>query len=550
MSTGHSAVTPVETQYLDARTKQRRTFFNPLARQAAELVPLAERMVYMQALRVAFVVIVLSSALLEGRVIGATFEDFSLATAAYLMCAGVAEATRRLEGRRGISIINAMLFIDGLYLGWIVYSTQGTESPLRFLASLHIIAVTLLTSHRTGLKMALWHSLLLFVAFYAQQLGFLELVVAGEGGTDKISILNVSFFWIVALATAAFSSLNERELRRRTADFENLAHMGSRLETATHPQEAAEVLLDSIKAGFGFKRGAVWAAPDGEPILLAADGVDTTRPLPSGSDAVIDEARTARRPLLFKKIDPDANPRLARLMPFARNLVVVPLVADGQALGVVVLEYGGRQGGIQRRVITMITQFAAHAALALRNAWLLEQMQHMAETDALTGVANRRTFETTLAHEISRAKRHGEPLTLVMVDVDHFKKFNDTQGHREGDRALKEVADALVSHSRDFDTVARYGGEEFAVILPACSSKESLIAGERLRGAVSAIGELARPVTASAGAATFPTHAADAESLIKAADEALYESKRTGRNRVTRSRRRPRQTSDASLIAR
>jgi diguanylate cyclase (GGDEF)-like protein len=185
----------------------------------------------------------------------------------------------------------------------------------------------------------------------------------------------------------------------------------------------------------------------------------------------------------------------------------------------------------------MVTQFAAHAALALRNAWLLEQVQRMADTDALTGIANRRTFEDTLLKEISRASRQGEQVTLMMVDVDHFKTFNDTYGHRAGDDALRGVAQALAGGCRVFDTAARYGGEEFALVLPSCSSAESLVVSERLRKRVAGV-EAAAPLTASAGVATFPTHASDAEGLIKAADEALYESKRTGRDRVTRSRRR------------
>jgi diguanylate cyclase (GGDEF)-like protein len=105
-----------------------------------------------------------------------------------------------------------------------------------------------------------------------------------------------------------------------------------------------------------------------------------------------------------------------------------------------------------------------------------------------------------------------------------------------GDEVLRQTGRALAHRCRDFDTPARYGGEEFAVILPACSPSESLVAADRLRTSISEL-ELSVPVTASAGVATYPTHASDVAGLIKAADEALYESKRAGRNRVTRSRR-------------
>ncbi|MDQ4065430.1 MAG: GGDEF domain-containing protein, partial [Actinomycetota bacterium] len=169
-----------------------------------------------------------------------------------------------------------------------------------------------------------------------------------------------------------------------------------------------------------------------------------------------------------------------------------------------------------------------------------------AETDALTGIANRRTFEATLEREMSRAARNGEQLTLAMFDIDHFKKLNDTYGHQLGDDVLKKVAAALVEASRDFDTPARYGGEEFAVVLPSCSARESLAVAERLRKSLSEIADVPVEITASSGVATFPQHAGDIEGLIKAADEALYESKRAGRDRVTRSRRRARARKAAS----
>lgn len=513
------------------------------SRQNAEIASLAERMVYVQALRVAFVCIVLGSALFAPGLVGAHVADFSLVSAAYLACSGAVEVLRRLEGRRGLAFVQWMLLIDGVFLAWVMFGTGGPLSPLRFLTYLHLIAVTLITSYRTGLKIALWHSLLFFAAFYAQQADYLRGVGPGtepvaSGPLERIAVFNVLAFWLVALATATFSWLNERELRKRKADFENLAGMGADLENVSEAPEVAQLLLDYLGKTFGFERGLVLAAHDGDPALVARLGKGEDGPIRAGRDPIVDEVWADRKTKLVAKPDLDSNPRLARLLPFARNLLVVPLFAESLPLGVLVLESPGRLARIERRVVSMVGQFASHSALAMRNAWLLEQMQHMAEVDALTSIANRRTFETTLAHEVSRSKRNGEPLTLVMIDVDRFKTFNDTHGHRVGDEALKEVAAALQSESRDFDTVARYGGEEFGVILPACSSKESLVAAERLRHAVSQIDSLPAVVTASAGVATFPTHAGDTEALIKTADEALYESKRAGRNRVTRSRRR------------
>ena len=514
-------------------------------RKRVEVASIAERMVYMQALRVVFACVVMASAILAPNLVGAAVDELALATSGYLVCSAAVEVLRRLEGRRGIATVMCMLMVDGIYLAWVQYSTGGSQSPLRFLIFLHLIAVTLIASYRTGLKIALWHSLLFFASFYAQRAGLLAASTppVGSGAPapgliERLSVFNVMAFWLIAFATAAFSRLNERELRRGQFDFERLAAMGTQLEHSSSPEEIGYLLLEYLRDAYGFKRGVVLAAATGEPTLLTSIGIHEGPPLSEERDAVIDRAWDERDTILIKKLDPDANKRLARLLPFARNLIIVPLFAESHPLGVLVLEQPGRLGRIERRVVKMIEQFASHAALALRNAWLLEQVQKLAEIDALTNIANRRTFETTLAQELSRAVRHGDPLTLVMIDVDHFKRFNDEHGHRSGDEALHKVAQALEEESRDFDTVARYGGEEFAVILPACSSRESLIAAERLRRAVSDIEELPAPVTASAGVATYPTHASDAESLIKTADEALYESKRTGRNRVTRSRRR------------
>lgn len=515
-------------------------------RAASEIVSISERMVYMQALRVGFACVVMIAAIFGNEVIRASLGDLSLATGGYLVCAAAAELLRRIEGHRGVKAVMCMLLIDGLFIQWIIYSTGATQSPLRFLAFLHLIGVTLMASYKTGLKTALWHSMLFFAVFYAQRAGLLSPAptVAGMASPassviERLSLFDVVAFWMVALATAAFSRLNERELRKSQIDFERLAGMGTELEHVTEPEQVGRILLESLSAAYGFKRGVILAAPDGEPTLLTSIGIHEGPPMSEGRDAIIDKAWQVRETLLVKKLDPDENKRLTRLLPFARNLVIVPLFAESHPLGVMVLEQPGRIGKIERRVTAMVAQFGSHAALALRNAWLLEQVQKLAEIDSLTNVANRRTFENVLAQELSRSTRHGDPLTLVMIDVDHFKKFNDSHGHRAGDEALKSVAAALTERSRDFDTVARYGGEEFAVILPACSSRESLIAAERLREAVSDINGLCGEVTASAGVATYPTHAGDAESLIKTADEALYESKRAGRNRVTRSRRRP-----------
>ncbi len=169
----------------------------------------------------------------------------------------------------------------------------------------------------------------------------------------------------------------------------------------------------------------------------------------------------------------------------------------------------------------------AYDRLTLAN----QQLKEMATTDALTGLANRRAFTERLSVEVDRVKRTGKPLSLVFVDLDHFKRLNDTLGHLEGDAALMQVAGILGEGRRGADLVARYGGEEFAVLLPDTAHAEALLVAERLRRAAEAAG-LPAKCTLSAGVATLPEHAATGIALIDRADEALYAAKNAGRNRV------------------
>ena len=514
---------------------------------AVEIAPLAERMTYMQALRIAFAVLVLGASLIVSEVVGASFRDLIVGTAGYILLSGTMEGLRRMDRGPGIRTVQLGLLIDGLYLAWVIYLTGGVLSPFRFLFYGHLIAVTLLASYRTGIKIAAWHSLLMLVVLYAQSSGVLEVregiasTLPEEGPIfNRFALFNITALWFVAIGTAVFSSLNERELKRRKGDVEDLVSMAASLEEVSTAGEIGGTVLSHVCESFGFKRGAVLATDDGQLELLAFRGPGGPQPFKPGVDNVVEKAMAERTAQLVKKLDPDADPRLTSLLPFAKNVAVFPMTAEGQAVGVLVVEYPGTVGKIERRVVNMVSQFAAYGALSLQNARLLQQVQRQAETDALTGLANRRTFEAALVREMSRAARNGEQLTLAMFDIDHFKSLNDTYGHQAGDEVLKQVADALVEASRDFDTPSRYGGEEFAVILPSCSTRESLSVAERLRKSLSEIEGLPAEVTASAGVATFPTHAADMDSLIKAADEALYESKRAGRDRVTRSRRRAR----------
>ena len=212
----------------------------------------------------------------------------------------------------------------------------------------------------------------------------------------------------------------------------------------------------------------------------------------------------------------------------------VPVFPDGGGDG-----YGGhlwlfRDVTERRKIEQQVKEDAvalehANQELARANA----ELEALATTDELTALKNHRVFVERLREEFRRARRYGEPLSLIMLDVDHFKDFNDAFGHVEGNRVLRQVASVLQANGRETDLVTRYGGEEFAVILPHTRRAEAERIGERLRVAIEAQAWEHRPVTASLGVCELTEAMPDPKALVSVADAAMYRSKSEGRNRVT-----------------
>jgi diguanylate cyclase (GGDEF)-like protein len=170
-----------------------------------------------------------------------------------------------------------------------------------------------------------------------------------------------------------------------------------------------------------------------------------------------------------------------------------------------------------------------HIELQRRN----EQLAELANSDGLTSLKNHRYFRTALEMAVSFANRHGQPLSLLMLDVDQFKSYNDTFGHPAGDEILCLLARVLREAVRDHDQVARYGGEEFVMLLPSTSAEGGRVIGERLRTAIGGFPWPLRPITASIGIATTCAGVQTSAAVLDLADRALYHSKAQGRNRVT-----------------
>lgn len=267
-------------------------------------------------------------------------------------------------------------------------------------------------------------------------------------------------------------------------------------------------------------------------IAFCAQAISTPEHMLIVQDATQD-ARFADNPLVTQS-------------PHIRFYAGEPLVtSDNHALGTLcVMDNTPRQlteeqrqslAALSRLVVTQLELHRYTAQLQAYQKQLEEANARLEErslTDKLTGIANRAGFDQRLHEEIERCKRYGSSLSLLMIDVDHFKKYNDAHGHLAGDEALAAVAHTMQEICRPVDLIARYGGEEFAVILPTTDRTGALQTAERLRQAIAATPVGAGSITVSIGTATLDSTAKTPRQLIHEADKALYEAKGAGRNRV------------------
>jgi diguanylate cyclase (GGDEF)-like protein len=216
-----------------------------------------------------------------------------------------------------------------------------------------------------------------------------------------------------------------------------------------------------------------------------------------------------------------------------RSGLIVPLLMRDRVLGVLFLQDCSEPRAWSIDDISLIGSLADQVSVAIENAELHQEKERQAITDGLTGMANRRSFNSTFAREFERAKRYEQCLSLVLIDLDFLKVINDTFGHQVGDEAIKEIGRMLKQSSRTIDLAARYGGEEFCLLLPNTDVAMAEQLAERLRKVIEDV-HIEGPghISASLGVATYPIHANDPDSLFKKADDALYEAKQAGRNLV------------------
>jgi len=364
----------------------------------------------------------------------------------------------------------------------------------------------------------------------------------GTGTLFPSGMAAVAAMWIIGGAGTLFTVFNERELRRRNAELATIRQVTLDIADSLTLEEIFSDLCRGVCDGFSFDGAAVllW---DGEKMrVAAAKGATGATDMRLELHGRLANALRVGGPLVTSRDEAAADGALIPLFG-SRGYLAVPLAEDGL---LIVTRNGrrGRPGTLKEHEIEALDRLAHHARLAIANARLHARVREMAITDPLTGLANHGEMQRRLAFEAGRIQRYatlraaGHHVSVILADIDHFKKFNDRYGHQAGDAVLKGVAAAVKSAVRSFDIVARYGGEELAVILPETTEQAAREVAERIRRAVAMYPFAAEPgkpvrVTVSVGVATAPENGTTPPALIRAADEALYYSKEEGRNRVS-----------------
>ncbi len=320
-------------------------------------------------------------------------------------------------------------------------------------------------------------------------------------------------------------------LQGRAAQLEAINALAKRTTVELDLKELLDRLCAQLPQSFPVEHVAIFLRDEeGDLVMRAQEGTLETRlevgdALPRAHAAISGEAHTlhAGQPSEF----------VVSYFPAAVEEVRLPLVSFGENVGLLMC-LTTKGNAFLANDIQALESVADILATATQNARYVDGVRQLAFRDGLTGVFNRRYFETRLIDEVTRAARYGGGVSVLMIDLDHFKRINDEFGHLLGDDVLRTISEIFVRQLRKIDVVCRYGGEEFAVILPTTQGVSAATVAEKLRRAVAnaKLPGVHYPVTISVGVAEFPGNGIQRDDIVGAADSALYSAKAAGRNRV------------------
>ena len=335
----------------------------------------------------------------------------------------------------------------------------------------------------------------------------------------------------IAIENARLYSLEQRRARQMEA----INAIARQTTAVIELDELLDKVCVAILERFTTDHVSILLLENSQLLLRAHRGNLT--PLLTAGDVIPTESGLTSQSLVLGKsvLQNDVSKASGYVPGFAeaRAEICVPLIFFGEKLGVLVLDSKTPNAFLESDV-TPLESVADICAAAIQNAHHFESAKQLAYLDGLTGIFNRRFFEMRIVEELERAQRYKSDLSVIMLDIDHFKKLNDEFGHLLGDEVLRQVSNILQQHLRKGDVVCRFGGEEFAILLPQASHESAMEVAEKLRRTIETwhFPGVPRPVTVSAGAAHFPEFGETRDEVVAAADTALYMAKQAGRNCV------------------
>lgn len=433
-----------------------------------------------------------------------------------------------------------------------VFLTGGARSPTPCALYLPVLLASLCYSLPLGLAVS---AVMLSVAAFLATGGHLP----AETVPLRAVAIGLSFPVVAVFGGALRAQMESRlsALSSEKADLSELLDMSQQMDSAYDLDMTLNLILLNVQEHTQCDSCAVYLkAPDGKTLELRAASAPPRAAalLPA---LAVDEARgdawSVAEPVqdgvnlraFYAPIAPAPNTRLSLIDPEAQSFACLPLATVEGLLGMLYLGYR-RSDSLTASGVHRLEQLATRAIFPLQRVLFQQDFRSLAYSDAMTGLDNFRQFEETLADELARAERYGRPLSVILLDIDHFKSFNDTRGHQAGDALLGQLGVVLRNALRSVDRPARYGGEEFVIICPETEAPEARLIAERIRRSVAETA-FALPnqnseaekssdrawVTVSLGCATFPADAGTARDLVKKADIALYSAKKAGRNAVS-----------------
>jgi len=404
------------------------------------------------------------------------------------------------------------------------------------------------------LIIAEWQALVsIFLALILIKLAFLKVKRSREDYKVMLTNEYLSIEKEYKSLVAAEGVIYDRQLKynQKLNEISSLYEIIKDMSTSLRFADIFKVLAEYLQKNFVFKKAAlilmergIEASP-GDIVYETKGLEDTTiktkgifpkleissRPYSEHDKKIYNLLKNDVKNLQITKTKWENNPYIEYLPNDAQTYMAVPMIIENELIGILVIE------NLPASDLEKFTILAAQFALEMRRIILYEKVEEMAITDGLTKAFAKRHIMERLGEEFERSIRHDFNLSFLMVDIDHFKNYNDTYGHLVGDAVLKDIVNLLKGNTREVDLVGRFGGEEFCVILPETGQGEAQLVAERIRYIIEkhkfkAYDELT-DVTVSIGMASYPDDAKSMDALIENSDKALYRAKNEGRNRVS-----------------